>query len=251
MADEPQRNETLLGVEEVADRLGVQPTTVHRWCRDGHLTCLKPGKSWRIRASSLEAFLRRGERPRSLLDHLRAFVAVPDHLVAVAQDEPLLQRLDATFFRLGDERGAQLVKFLGGETTPREALRDGLRRNGLDVDRLEVEGRLCWSEAIDPAQELATALGQLLAETTHEGRQVWVSFNWTREVDLELMIAEQERLAALVDPARLVVKTAAVEAAADDWPQAKLRRAQSSGRGLIRIGRDGLVLSRAAPLPAT
>jgi hypothetical protein len=81
------------------------------------------------------------------------------------------------------------VKFLGGETTPREALRDGLRRNGLDVDRLEVEGRLCWSEAIDPAQELATALGQLLAETTHEGRQVWVSFNWTREVDLELMIA--------------------------------------------------------------
>src|SRR4051794_36863914 len=110
MTDEVERNETLLGIDEVAERLGGQPTTVHRWCREGRLTCLKPGKSWRIRASSLEAFLRQGEQPRSLLEHLRAFVDVPDHLIAVAQDERLLWRLDATFFRLGDEHGALLVK---------------------------------------------------------------------------------------------------------------------------------------------
>src|SRR3954452_23179206 len=108
MTEERERNESLLGIEEVAERLGVQPTTVHRWCREGRMTCLKPGKSWRIRASSLEAFLRQGEQSRSLLDHLRAFVHVPDHLIAVAQDEPLLWWLDTTFFRLGDERGALL-----------------------------------------------------------------------------------------------------------------------------------------------
>src|SRR3712207_7921571 len=102
-------DETLLTVEDVAERLGVQPTTVYRWCREGQLTCLKPGKSWRIRRSSLEAFLRQGERPRSLLDHLRSFVSVPDHLVAVAQDEALLQWLDATFLRVGEEQGALLV----------------------------------------------------------------------------------------------------------------------------------------------
>ena len=250
MAEERDRHEALLGVEEVAERLGVQPTTVHRWCRDGQLACLKPGKSWRIRASSLAAFLRQGERPRSLLDHLRGFVGVPEHLVAVAQDEALLWRLDAAFFRLGDERGALLVKFLGGETSPRETLRDGLRGNGLDVERLEAEGRFCWSEATDPARERGAVFGRVLDVASREGRAVWASFNWTREVDLAQMIAQQEQLARLVDPARLVVKTAAVEAATDDWSPATLRVAQAAGRGLIRIGQDGLVLSRAARLPA-
>src|SRR3954447_7248533 len=175
MTEERERSETLLGIEEVAERLGVQPTTVHRWCREGRLTCLKPGKSWRIRASSLETFLRQGERPRSLVEYLRAFVTVPDHLVAVAQDEGLLQRLDATFFELGDEQGGLLVKFLGGETNPREALREGLRRNGLALDRLEAEGRFCWSEAVDPLQERGTELGRALTRAAATGQEVWVS----------------------------------------------------------------------------
>jgi excisionase family DNA binding protein len=250
MTDEREHDEPLFGVEAVAARLGVQPTTVHRWCREGRLACLKPGKSWRVRASSLETFLREGERPRSLLEHLRAFITVPDHLVAVAEDEALLWRLDATFFRLGDEQGARLVKFLGGETTPREVLRDGLRRHGLDVERLEGEGRFCWSTAVDPAEERGTEVGRSLEAAAREGCQVWASCNWTREVDLGEMIAQQARLAALIDPARLVVKTAAIEAAAADWSHATLRQAQSAGRGLIRLGRDGFVLSRAAPLPA-
>src|SRR6188472_4438097 len=56
MTDEREHDEPLFGVEAVAARLGVQPTTVHRWCREGRLACLKPGKSWRVRASSLETF---------------------------------------------------------------------------------------------------------------------------------------------------------------------------------------------------
>jgi excisionase family DNA binding protein len=250
MTDERERNETLLGIEEVAERLGVQPTTVHRWCRERRLVCLKPGKSWRIRASSLEAFLQQGEQSRSLLDHVRAFVHVPDHLIAVAQDEALLWRLDATFFRLGDEHGALLVKFVGGETTPLETLREGFRRNGLAIDHLEAEGRFCWSAAVDPCTERGTALGQALATAVAEDREVWASFNWTRGVDLEQMVAQQEQLAALGDPTHLVVKTAAIEAATDDWSPATLRQAQAAQRGLIRIGHGGLTLSRAVPLPA-
>jgi excisionase family DNA binding protein len=247
--EDTDRDEALLSVDEVAERLGVQPTTVHRWCRDGQLSCLKPGKSWRIRRSSLDAFLRRGERPRTLAEQLAAYVRVPDHLVAVAEDEALLHRLDAVFFQLGDERDALLVKFLGGETHSRQTLREGFLRNGLAIDRLEAEGRFCWSEAVDPGQERKTALGHELIRAGQEGRELWASFNWTREVDLTMMVAQQEQLAALVDPARLVVKTATVEAAAEDWTPTSLRQAQSASRGLIRISHSGLVLSRAIPLP--
>ncbi len=249
MSEPIHRDEALLSVDEVAERLAVQPTTVHRWCREGQLSCLKPGKSWRIRLSSFDAFLRRGEQPRTLLEQLRAYVSVPDHLVAVAQDEPLLHRLDATFFRLGEERDGLLVKFLGGETNSRQTLREGFRRNGLDIDRLEGEGRFCWSEAVDPAEARETDLGQALAHASRDGREVWAGFNWTRDVNLAMMVAQQDHMAALVDPTRLVVKTATVEAAAEDWTPTALRQAQTSSRGLIRISHSGLVLSRAVPLP--
>ncbi len=246
---EPSHHDELLGVEEVALRLGVQPTTVHRWCREGQLSCLKPGKSWRIRQSSLEAFLRQGERPHTLLDQLRHYIHVPDYLVAVAQDGPLMHRLDAVYFRLGDLRGALLVKFVGGETNPVPVLRDGLRRNGLEIDRLEAEERFCWSVAVNPRDERDTAVGRALKEASAQRREVWASFNWTRDVDLALMVAQQEQLATMADPERLVTKTAAIEAAAEDWTPADLREAQTSARGLVRISHTGLVLSRAVPLP--
>jgi excisionase family DNA binding protein len=244
-----QHDDQLLGVDDVAARLGVQPTTVHRWCRDGQLACLKPGKSWRIRMSSVEAFLRQGERPRTLLDQLRAYIHVPDHLVAVAQDELLLHRLDAAFFQLGDERAGLLVKFMGGETNDIETLREGFRDNGLDIDRLEAERRFCWSQAVNPADERGTAVGRALAEASADGREVWASFNWTREVDLAMMVEQQEQLVTLTVAGRTVVKTATIEAAAEDWTPTALREAQTAARGLIRISHTGLVLSRAVPLP--
>jgi excisionase family DNA binding protein len=249
MSVERASDSALLSVDDVAARLGVQPTTVHRWCREGRLICLKPGKSWRVRAESLEAFLRQGERPHTLVDQLRGYVQVPDHLIAVAQDTALLHRLDGAFFQVGDTRNALLVKFTGGEATSIPVLREGLRRAGLAIDRLEAEGRFCWSDATDPLQERDRAIGRSVAEAAAQGREVWASFNWTREVDLAVMIAQQEQLANLADPTRLVVKTAAIEAVVEDWTPTALRLAQSAERGLIRIAHTGLVLSRAVPLP--
>jgi excisionase family DNA binding protein len=250
MSEDPHRDQDLLGVEDVAERLGVQVTTVHRWCRDGRLQCLKPGKAWRIRPSSLDAFLAQGERPRTLRDHLRAFIAVPDHLVGLAEDAALMQRLDAAYFQVGEARGALLVKFIGGESASIETLRQAFRRNGLDIDRLEAEGRFVWSPAIAAAQQRDDALGQRLVSTGPAGQLVWACCNWTRPVDLELMLAQQEQLKTLVDPSRLVFTTIAVEAVLDDWTPATLRQAQAAQRGLMRISHTGLVLSRAVPLPA-
>jgi excisionase family DNA binding protein len=47
----------ILGVEEVAEYLGVGTVTVYRWCREERLPCLKIGRSWRIQREALEDFL--------------------------------------------------------------------------------------------------------------------------------------------------------------------------------------------------
>ena len=250
MNEDPHRDQELPGVEDVAERLGVQATTVHRWCRDGRLHCLKPGKAWRIRPSSLEAFLQQGERPRTLRDHLRTFINVPDHLIGLAEDAALMQRLDAAFFQVGEANGALLVKFIGGESAIIETVLQDFRRNGLDIDRLEAEGRFVWSPGIASAQERDDALGQLLVGAGQEGRLVWACCNWTRPVDLAVMLAQQQQLTTLVDRSRLVFKTTAVEAVLDVWTPATLRQAQTFHRGLVRISHKDLVLSRAVPLPA-
>jgi excisionase family DNA binding protein len=132
----------LLSVEAVAEYLGVGPVTIYRWCREGRLPCLKIGKSWRVRGEALEDFLRRGERSASLVGRLRSFLEVPDNVIGVTQNLDLLHRLDAAFFRVGEARGGLLVKYFGGEVqAPVDDLREELDRNGLDVVRLEGEGR--------------------------------------------------------------------------------------------------------------
>ncbi len=146
----------------------------------------------------------------------------------------MLHRLDAAFFQLGDASCALLVKVLGGETPPVETLCEGFRRNHLETDRLEAERWFCWSPAGDPARERDRVLRRRLADAKQDGSGVWASFDWTREVDLETMLAQQDELAALVDAARLAVKTAAVEAAADDLSPATLRQAQAFRRDLVR-----------------
>lgn len=249
MADPSSPGEELLNVDDVARYLAVRPTTVYRWCREGRLPCLKLHKAWRIRRSALDGFLRQREQRRTLTEHLRAFLVVPDHVVAVAEDEALLVRLDAAFFRVGEALGGLLVKYHGGEAPPVERLRAGLRHNGLAVDRLEAEGRFRWSGEADPASGRGTALRQLLADEAAAGRTVWASFEWTEPVDLEAALRQQEALAAVVDEGRLVVKTAVLEAVADDWPASAQRRVQRTHRGQIRFSRSGLLLSRAVPFP--
>ena len=43
----------LLSVEEAASIIGVKPTTIRKWLRDGELEGEKFGKLWRIRESKI------------------------------------------------------------------------------------------------------------------------------------------------------------------------------------------------------
>jgi excisionase family DNA binding protein len=240
----------LLGAEDVAGLIGVKETTVWRWCREGKLPCLKVGKHWRVRREVLEDFLKRSERPATLVARLDNFLQVPDNVLAIAQNVDVLRRLDAAFFRVGEARGGLLVKFYGAEKDPEEELRAHLEQNGLEVGRLEREGRfLMRPERGDELDGREGALGRILEEEAEKGRTVWASFNWAVQVDLETALKQQDKLSDLIDARQLVVKTAALEEVIDGWPSSVLRRAQSSHAGTILATQSGLSLSRAGPMP--
>jgi excisionase family DNA binding protein len=235
----PTANNELLDAAEVARTLGVEPVTVYRWCRQGRLACLKPGKAWRVRRSALEAFLRRAERPRTLAAHLGAFLAVPDQVLAVAADAGLLARLDAAFFEVAEARGGLLAKVYDPAAVSRRALRGRLRRHGLEVDRLEAAGRFRWCPEADPAGAVA-ALRELLAEAAGTGRALWAGLDWGAGVELAAALRQQAELAELVAASPLAVMTGVVEPAVAAWPPAEQQwrlpgalrgRSASGGRG--------------------
>jgi excisionase family DNA binding protein len=49
--------ESLLDINETAQKLKWHPETVRRFIRDGQLSAVKMGKSWRVRESDLSAFI--------------------------------------------------------------------------------------------------------------------------------------------------------------------------------------------------
>jgi excisionase family DNA binding protein len=249
VARSTEKKMELLSAEDVAELMGVKETTVWRWCREGRLPCLKVGKHWRVRQQALEDFLEQSERSTTLTGQLNSFLQVPDNVLAIAQNIDILHRLDAAFFRVGEARGALLVKFYGGEAHSEEELRAELEENGLEVGRLEREGRFLMRPEEDPLEGREEVLGRLLEETAKEGRTVWASFNWVLQVDLETALEQQQRLTEIVDARQLVVKTAALEEVIDEWPSAELRRAQSSHSATILASESGLSLSRATPMP--
>ena len=240
----------LLGAEEVAGLVGVKETTVYKWCKEGKLPCLKVGKHWRVRRGDLEDFLKRSQHQVTLAGQLDSFLQVPDSVLAIAQNIDILHRIDAAFFRVGESRGGLLVKFHGGEDNPEEYLLATFEQNGLEASRLKREGRLLMREEEGPlGDRRGDALAQLLEEESEKGRTVWASFNWVRQVDLQTAFEQQKRLTELVDTRQLVVKTAALEEAIDEWPSSMLRRVQSSHSAIILASEDGLSLSRATPMP--
>jgi excisionase family DNA binding protein len=240
----------LLGAEDVAGLIGVKETTVWRWCREGRLPCLKVGKHWRVRRDALEDFLRQSERSTTLVGQLSSFVQVPDSILAIAQDLDILHRLDAAFFRVGESRGGLLVKFYGGENTPADELRTGFEENGFEAGRLEREGRFLMRPEEDPlGGGREDELARILEEVGEEGRSVWASFDWVRQVDPETALKQQERLTELVDARHLVVKTAALDEAIEEWSAAVLRRAQAAHSATIMASEGGLSLSRVMPMP--
>ncbi len=240
----------LLSAEDVAGLMGVKETTVWRWCREGSLPCLKVGKHWRVRREALEDFLRRSERPTTLVGQLQAFLEVPDSVLAIAQNLDILHRLDAAFFQVGEAHEGLLVKFYGGEDRPADELRAELEQNGLEVGRLEREERFLMRPEKDPLGEgREDELARLLEEVGGKGRTVWASFDWVMQVDLETALEQQKRLTELVDARQLVIKTATLEEALEEWPASVLRRVQSSHSAIILASEDGLSLSRATPMP--
>jgi excisionase family DNA binding protein len=240
----------LLSVEEVAEYLGVVPMTIYRWCREGRLPCLKIGKVWRIRRGTLEDFLKSAERPATLVGQLGSFLSVPDNIIAIAQDRERLHRLDAAFFRVGEARGGMLVKFAGGEPDVLdEEARTILERHGLEVRRLEEEGRFRLSQERGPLDERRELLERLTLEEADSGRTVWASFNWAEHVDLEAALRQQEAFTDVFESNQLVVKTAVLEEVADGWPAKAQRRARESHTGTIWLSEVGLSLSRVTPLP--
>jgi hypothetical protein len=69
------------------------------------------------------------------------------------------------------------------------------------------------------------------------------------QVELETALEQQGRLNELVDARQLVVKTAAIEEAIDEWTLSNLRRVQAAHSAIILASEDGLSLSRATPMP--
>jgi excisionase family DNA binding protein len=160
----------LLEVPQIFRYLRVSDVTIYRWCREGRLPCLKLGNTtWRIRRSALEEFLARGEHSATLVGQLRSFYRVPDNVLASAQSTEMLHRLDAAFFRVGEVRGGTLAKFLGPETGASvEELRSDWEGAGLEVERLEAEGRLHFVPE-EIAEDHAEALRRYYEEAAEGG----------------------------------------------------------------------------------
>jgi excisionase family DNA binding protein len=238
----------LLDVADVAEYLGVEQTTVQRWCREGSLPCMKISKEWRIRREALEEFLKRSERSETLVGRLRSFLEVPDNVLAIAQDREMMHRLDAAFFRVGEARGGRLVKYVGGE--PWDSLDDvraDLEPHSLEVGRLEEEGGFRFASEPDPQCGRTKELRRLLSEEADGDRSVWVSFNWAEQIDLDTALKQQAALQEVVEEGELVVKTAVLEEVVDEWPGKMLRRAQVLHSGTIWLSESGLALSRVTP----
>jgi excisionase family DNA binding protein len=239
----------LLGAEDVAEMVGVKETTIYRWCKEGKLPCLKVGKHWRIRREALEDFLKRSERPRTLVGQLDSFLREPDNVLAIVQNIDVLHRLDAAFFRVGESRDGLLVKFYAGEEHSEGELLADLQRNGLEASRLQRERRFLMRPEEEPlGGTRGEQLGRLIEEAG-AGRTVWASFDWVRPVDLNTALEQQQRLTELADARQLVVKTAAIEEAIEEWTAPQLRRVQSAHSAIILASEEGLSLSRATPMP--
>ena len=244
------RETQLLAVADVAGMIGVKETTVYRWCSEGKLPCLKIGYHWRIRRGVLEDFLKQSERPGTLVGLLDSFLRVPDSVLGIAQNIDILHRLDAAFFRVGEERGGLLIKFYAGEEHSEEELHLDFEENGLEAGRLKRQGQLLMRAEEEPSSGSRwRQLWQLIEEKGGYGRTVWASFDWVKPLELETALEQQRQLSELVDARQLVVKTAAIEEAIDEWGVSQLRRVQSMHSAIILASEEELLLSHATPMP--
>jgi hypothetical protein len=151
---------------------------------------------------------------------------------------------------VGEERGGLLVKFYAGEEHSEEELFSDFERNGLQAGRLKRQGRLLMRAEEEPSSGSRwRQLGQLIEEKGGEGRTVWASFDWVKPLELETALEQQRQLSELVDARQLVVKTAAIEEAIEEWGVSQLMRVQSMHSAIILASEEELLLSHATPMP--
>jgi excisionase family DNA binding protein len=236
--------EELLSTEEVAGYLGVGQVTVWRWCREGTLPCAKIGRSWRIRRSAVEEFVRKSERSGTLVDRLRTFLEESDNVLAIVQTRELMLRLNVAFFRVGEARGGILIRYRSGRQQ-----RSGVENGGPEARHLEDEDRLRFLAESDVPGRRAAELRRLVEERP-DGRSVWVNFDWEKRLPPEAALEQQRGITELTRDSDLVVMTNVLDPELDEWPGALQRRAHLMHSGAIWLSDAGLALSRVAPLPA-
>ena len=205
---------------------------------------MKIGKSWRVRPEALEEFVRRSERPVTLEGELGSFLRVPDNILAVAQNHELLHRLDAAFLKAADARDGVLIKFYSAGSADRDEVRGRLKDGGLDVERLQKEGRL-YVEAEHGSPEVRVeVLRRFLSREVEPGLTPWITFDWAGHVDPEETLRQQKALTGEIDSGQLVVETALLEEVTEGWSPTIQRRMQAAHSGTVWLSEDGLALSR-------
>jgi hypothetical protein len=199
----------------------------------------------------LEDFLKESGRPRTLVGQLDSFLRVPDSVLAIAQNIDILHRLDAACFRVGEARGGLLVKVYTGEEHSEGELLSDFEQNGLEAGRLKREDRLLMRAEEEPSSGSRwRQLNQLIEEKGGgEGRTVWATFDWVKPIQLETALEQQRQLSELVDARQLVVKTAAIEEAIEEWTVSQLRRVWSKHSAIILASEEELMLSHGTPMP--
>jgi hypothetical protein len=169
-------------------------------------------------------------------------------VLAIAQTKEMLFELDAAFFAVGEVRRGDLVKFVSPETAMSvEETRAELGNRGIEVERLEGEGRLRFVEEKQDVDHVE-ALRQVYGEVVNEGHTLWASFNWVKRVDLEEAIERQRELTRVALDRQLVVHTGVLEGETDEWPPPLGRKAQLVHSATVWLSEAGLATTRVSPV---
>src|ERR687894_3258917 len=115
-------------------------------------------------------------------------------------------------------------------------VREQLERAGLDVEGLEVEGRLRLVMQAGKPGNRVEEVRRLAEEESGKGRSVWISMNWDLRMGVKEALQQQRALSELVEGSELVVKTTVLEEDLDEWPGADQRRARGMDSGNIWLG---------------
>ena len=62
--------ETFIPAAVLAERMGVSPDTVTRWCRQGRIPAVKPGRDWRVAATVAEDLIAARQAPEASSDEI-------------------------------------------------------------------------------------------------------------------------------------------------------------------------------------